>query len=214
MFEVTKVEVGGIAYGSVGAAADAIYADLDRLVKDGMQKVSHTMQKALSDLYRHLEEEHGSPWPNGGPPWGTDRDRLSLRSGRGLQSIKDSIQVHPGAQETSGQISTGKMTIHETGGTINARRSRYLTIPFMAALDSRGMPLRARARDWDHTFIARSRAGNLIIFRKNTGGTITPLYLLKSSVEIPRRLRMGEAFEDMVPRFEARAIRDFEESFA
>jgi hypothetical protein len=212
MLELASVSVNGTTYADISAAANAIHRDLEKQAEEGMQRVSRTMQRALSDLYREMEQQHGNPWPQGGGPWGTDPDRLSVRSGRGLRTIRDSILVTPGADEVSGQISTGSMTVHETGAVIRARNARYLTIPFRAALDSRGMPLRQRARDWDNTFIARSRRGNLIIFRKETGGTITPLYLLKSSVEIPRRLGLGDAFERMIPRFQARAIADIEEA--
>ena len=82
----------------------------------------------------------------------------------------------------------GYVGIHERGGTIRPRRARYLTIPLPAALDSRGVALRARARDWPDTFIATSRRGNLIIFQRRGRKEVVPLYVLKKSVRIPPRL--------------------------
>jgi hypothetical protein len=82
---------------------------------------------------------------------------LSSRSGGGLRSIKDSIKVTAGnPNEVTGSITTGKMTVHETGATITPRKAQYLTVPLTPALNSSGLPLRSSAREWDNTFIATS----------------------------------------------------------
>jgi hypothetical protein len=209
-----SISVNGRNYSSITAASDAIGRDLDRAVNAGLTQVSVELRKALDMLFAELAAKHGSPWPNGGGAFGTAPDRLSLRSGRGLRSIKDSIKVTQQPGEVVGQISTGALTVHETGATITAKNARYLTIPLRAALDGRGVPLRSRARDWDDTFIARTPGGALLIFRKETGGTITPLYLLKKSVRIPKRLGMTEAFDRMVPYFQAKAIAALEKALA
>lgn len=212
MAEATfSIAVNGRPYSSVTAAADAIGSFLSKSVDEGMQQVSVELQKALVKLYDKMEEQHGQQWPLGGE-YGTDPEHLAVRSGRGLRSIKDSIKVDFDGITAMGSISAGSLSVHETGATVRARNSKYLTIPLPAALDSRGLPLRARARDWDNTFVARSKRGNLIIFRRNTGGTITPLYVLKTEVTIPPRLGLGKAFHEMVPYFQAKAIDALERS--
>jgi hypothetical protein len=84
--------------------------------------------------------------------------------------------------------------IHETGGTITAKKSKYLTIPLPAALGPNGVPKKKSAKDWDSTFVAKSKKGNLIIFHKEGGRTV-PLYVLKTSVKIPARLGLRETLE-------------------
>ena len=200
-----SVAVNGKPYSSIESAGNAIGAHLSRAVDEGMQQVSVELQKALTKLYEEMEAKHGSQWPLGGD-FGTDPERLAVRSGKGLRTIKESIRVDFDGVTVSGSISAGDLSVHETGATVRATNAKYLTIPLPAALDSRGLPLRERARDWDSTFVARSKRGNLIIFRKNTGGTITPLYILKTQVTIPPRLGLGKAFNDMVPYFQAKAI--------
>ncbi len=148
------------------------------------------------------------------------RPLLSVTSspGQDTHSPKD---IYGKAQATAvrletveGQISTGNMTIHETGGTVRPRRSRYLTIPLPAAMDSRGVPLRRRARDWDNTFVARSRRGNLLIFRRDGLG-LTPLYLLKPSVRIKPRLGLEDAVvENGLSYFERRAFEEISRELA
>jgi hypothetical protein len=158
----------------------------------------------LQRVARSLEKSHSSPW-NGGIVNNTNN--LQRRSG-GIKRIAQSIKVSGGSLDTvAGTISTSGFAIHETGGTIKAKRSKYLTIPLPAAMDSRGVPLRKRARDWDKTFVARSKRGNLLIFRKDKNGGVTPLYLLKPSVRIPARLGMEKAIlTDALPYFERKAF--------
>jgi hypothetical protein len=74
-------------------------------------------------------------------------------------------------------------------------------------MDSRGVPLRKRARDWQNTFVARSRKGNLIIFQKRGRKNIRPLYLLKPEVTIRPRLGMEKNIHgQMLPYFNRRAM--------
>lgn len=176
------------------ALMDQITADIDLATG----RVSELLLATLNQIYTHLEQVHGNQWPLGSGVGGTDLGRLARRSGNGLASIKQSITIRDDSWGYSriieGSISTASLTVHETGATITAKNAAYLTIPLRAALDSRGVPLRQRARDWTNTFIKRSKAGNLIIFRKD-GKNIVPLYVLKSSVYLPPRLQMKETVE-------------------
>ncbi len=61
--------------------------------------------------------------------------------------------------------------------------------------------------------MARTRRGSLLIFRKERGGTLKPLYLLKNMVVLPPRLRLGETLLGNLPYFERKAIDAFEQEF-
>lgn len=192
-------------------------ADISRAVEralltdtsDFMKDIAVELKNALDKLFKDLATRHGTAWPEG-----TTSATLSVRSGAGLRSIKDSIAVTATANEVTGSISPAKLTVHEHGATVTAKRAQYLTIPLRAAMDSRGVPLRSKARDWDNTFIARTKRGNLIIFQRQTGGRIIPLYLLRKSVKIPARLGMADMFEQMLPYFERRMIEALERKVA
>jgi hypothetical protein len=61
------------------------------------------------------------------------------------------------------------------------------------------------ARDWPNTFVAKTKAGNLVIFQKR-GATIVPLYVLKTQVTIPPRLNMRTSLDAGLPYFVDRAM--------
>ena len=84
-----------------------------------------------------------------------------------------------------------------------------LTIPLPAALDGNGSP-RGSARDtaiFGETFLAKSKAGNMIIFGKlnyvkgakagQSKGDIVPLFLLTKSVDVPVQIT-SESLRDWV----------------
>lgn len=98
--------------------------------------------------------------------------------------------------EDKNNITTGKVgnrmvyaAIHETGGTIKAKRAKYLTIPLPAAMTPRGV-LRKPARQWTDTFVR-----NKIIFQKK-GKKVVPLFVLKESVTIPARPYISTALNE------------------
>lgn len=164
-----------------------------------------SMRETLNKINIEVRAQNSQSW-NGSVF--NPSDKLQRRSGKGLRSILDSIRVLPAFRlnDLDGRIGTGLMTIHETGGTITAKRAKFLTIPLPAAMDAQGVPLKRRARDWDNTFVARSRAGNLIIFQRRTGGRITPLYLLKRSIKIRPRLGLAESVGNNLPFFERKVL--------
>jgi hypothetical protein len=79
-----------------------------------------------------------------------------------------------------------------------------LTIPLPAALDARGVPRKRSARDWDNTFVQKSRRGNLLIFQRR-GREIVPLYALKPEVRVRARLGVRDELEAGVAGFVERA---------
>lgn len=171
----------------------------------GLQALANRLGKSLEDaamptareeLTRYLqaatkalETRHGGAWPGGTGP-----KTLSRRSGNLIQSIKDSVKVEGSSLGTlQGSIGSNLpyARTQEFGATITPKHSKYLAIPLPAALDANGSPLKPSPRDWDRTFVARSKAGNLIIFRR-TGAKVTPLYVLKSKVYMPPRLGLRD----------------------
>lgn len=77
--------------------------------------------------------------------------------------------------------------IHEFGGTIRARKSKYLTIPLPPMLTATGV-LRQSARSVPDTFVFKSKRGNLFIARTDANGKLELLFLLRTEVYIPARM--------------------------
>ena len=198
---VIEILLGSKTYTDITQAFADVTSQIDTAFDEGIKQASPLLLQSLRKVAAQMQAQHGSAWngqvANSGP-------NLQSRSGGGLASIRDSIQV---AAENgtliAGSISGGALSFHEEGGTIRASGSGYLTIPLPAALDPRGVPIRERARDWDFTFVKRSRKGNLLIFRRIPGAReLTPLYVLKTSVYIRPRLGMEPAVNAEMGYFE------------
>ena len=199
MFEVS-VRIGGTTFSDVREGLKSVPDRLKSGLDNSAPKIAKEFRDGLNRVFRELEARHSKAWA-----WGEQSDNLSKRSGKGLASIKKSIAVRGGSLDSViGSISTGTMGIHETGGTITPKRSRYLAIPLQAALSSKGIPLRKRPRDCNGGFVFRSKAGNLIIGRRKVGEGIEPLYVLKKSVTIKSRLGLSSALEKEYPQMEQR----------
>lgn len=208
--KVFDVEIDGKAFSSFVAAMNFVAASLDRGISQSGMRVKPEMRNILIRVSDRMRELHSGAWDGS---VAHSNPVLFSRTGDGLRSIQRSIRER-GSQNINtviGRITTGNMTVHETGATIHPRRSRFLTIPLPAAMDSRGVPLRRRARDWDNTFVQRSRRGNLLIFRRD-GFRITPLYLLRESVRIRPRLQMDQTIVQLLPDFEMRALNAIDRS--
>lgn len=170
---------------------------------DGSAKVLGVeLRSFLDTVAEALAKRHGTPWPNG-----TTAQTLSKRSGRLIASIQESVKITGTSfGDLQGYIGAASpAAVHEYGATIKPKTAKFLTVPLPAALDSRGLPLKKRARDWDNTFVAKSRKGNLLIFQRR-GTQVVPLYVLKSSVTIPPRLGMGKTLQTGIPYFVDRAM--------
>lgn len=135
---------------------------------------------------------------------GTSEDRLAVRSG----ALRSSTRALP-VEETSGTVNSGlgfgtvyaRTHVGPQGQvtTIRPVNKQYLAIPLAAAKTpagvSKGGPQSGR---WGDTFIARSHAGNLIIFGRRvvqkgaksgmTAGKIVPLFVLKKEVKVKTRV--------------------------
>lgn len=196
------VAVGQKVYDDVSTGLSKL-ADSMEKAGDGYSRLLEPhLLKALQLVAKEMRRKHGASWSPG------RKGNLQMRSGAGLRSIVDSIAVSLNSGGLEGSISAGSLSVHEKGARIKARSGGFLTIPLPAALDPRGVPLRQRARDWDNTFVARSRKGNLLIFRRlPRAQEIVPLYVLKTSVTIPPRLGMEKAIiGDALPYFERKTF--------
>lgn len=172
-------------------AADGLRLFADS-VTGSFARLPETFKKELKDyldtVAEALAKRHGNPWPSG-----TTSSSLSTRSGNLIATIRNSVRVYGSTlNDIGGSISAPFYArIHETGGTISAKNVKYLTIPLPAALNANGTPIKRSARDWENTFILKSKRGNLLIMQRN-GKDLIPLYVLKTEVQIPARLHMAD----------------------
>lgn len=85
-------------------------------------------------------------------------------------------------------IGPNYMKAHEEGATITPKNARALAIPLPAAQRPDGTPKLPGPRSWQNvvkTFIYKSKkTGNAYIAYKNTGGTLTLLYVLVDSATL------------------------------
>lgn len=160
------------------------------------------LESFLKSVTEALAKRHGNPWPTG-----TTATSLSRRSGDLISSIRNSVHVYGTTLQDMygvvGSVFYGRT--HEFGATIRPVKAQFLTVPLPAALNSDGTPKKKGARDWDNTFVFRSRKGSLIIAQKH-GTDIIPLYVLVKEVTIPPRLKMGETLRAGVPYFVDKAM--------
>lgn len=159
--------------------------------------VSQELKKFLETVAEALAQRHGNPYPNG-----TSTTTLSKRSGDLVESIRNSVFVKEGdLNSIVGSIGgVFYLKVHEYGKTIYAKNVKYLTIPLPAALNSNGTPKKKSAREWENTFVLKSKAGNLLIVQK-VGRNIVPLYVLKTSVKIPARAQVRTTVSTALPYF-------------
>jgi len=187
--DVMSVTIGGSTFAPDDNWGAYIADQLTKAIDASAVGVQRAANEHLNKVVRYVEQVHGKlPW-NG--QLVNDTDRLQRRSGGLMERFKQSAKVTPAPtiDGISAQVNVGVFGIHLDGGVIRAKRSRYLTIPLPAACDGRGVPLKSSSRAWQGTFVIRSKRGNLLICIKGPNGKPKPLYLLKTSVRIPGRLK-------------------------
>lgn len=197
-------------FDNVAKTMDDVRFFLDDFERVKLPKILERHLKVyLKSVADKLASRHGTNWPSG-----TTSNSLSKRSGNAISKIKGSVKTGRSAQEIIGIIG-GPFYLrpHEFGATIRAKRSRYLTVPLPSALDSRGIPLRRSARDWEDTFVIKSKKGNLLIVQKR-GRKIIPLYVLKKEVTIPERLGMRDEIKKGIPEFFSKVSEEVAEEFS
>jgi hypothetical protein len=200
-FEMEVVLSDGQRYKSAKKGIDAFARKIGNIMPaDRLNRtISRELKNYLDTVAFAMRERHSVSWDPFLPtlPSGPSKGRLAHRSGSLVDEIEKSVNVTTSGEVVAGEIGGGLSPyalIHEQGGVVRAKKSKYLTIPTRFALDSQGVPLKRKARDWPNTFIQTSKRGNLIIFQKR-GANIVPLYVLKKSVVIPPRLGLGKTLE-------------------
>jgi hypothetical protein len=161
------------------------------------------LKNYLDTVAEAMAQRHGNPWPGG-----TTTSSLSRRSGALIAAIKDSVKITGTTFATiEGRIGVPLIygSVQESGATIRPKRAKYLTVPLPAALNPDGTPKKRGARDWDNTFVIRSKNGSLLIVQK-VGDQIVPLYVLRTEVTIPPRLQLGKTLQTGLPYFVDRSV--------
>lgn len=137
---------------------------------------------------------------------------LKVRSGRLRSSITN--RVFLSGKDLAGQVGTNVVyaKIHEIGGTLIPKNSRFLTVPLSAAKTPAGVT-RFSARQVISNPSAYGYQGTFfrkhILFGKKTN-RITPLFVLKSSVKIPRRSYMQPALGETKPQIRQIFVNEFQ----
>lgn len=175
-----------------------------RAVGDAMKRhpeqlglmVNKEMAKFLRSNLETLAKRHSTQFSGG-----TRTDSLSRRTGELVRRLPDAAKVTGNRiQNVEGRVSLPKRyAIHERGGVIKPKGSKYVFIPLPEALDPSGKP--KQPKSFKNTFLAESRTGNILLFQKQGRGQLVPLYLLRKQVRIPPRLGMGDSLKRGIPAF-------------
>lgn len=126
----------------------------------------------------------------------TNRLRGSISS-RVIQT-KDNIEGIVGSGVRQGDR-VPYANIHETGGTIRPKNSRWLTIPLKAAKTKGGDLRGISARDFPNTFVRIHSAERGTIYQRQ-GNAVVALFLLRKKAVIPARRYMSRTLEQIQPK--------------
>lgn len=192
---VIELDWRGKRYQDIERGLLAVGADIEKQFDRIGPLVKKTLRDYMKAVLQSVRDRVDTPYPGGTSPSGAFPGSLSKRSGRLLASLADSkigVSRKKDPLEVTFRLD-GIATVHERGATITPKRARWLTIPLPPALTAQGVPKRPSARDWQNTFVIKSKKGNLLIVQK-VGKDIVPLYVLKKKVVIPKRLAFEEAF--------------------
>jgi len=96
--------------------------------------------------------------------------------------------------------------IHQHGGTIRAKRSKYLTIPTYLNRTPTGTT-RRDARSFPNVAFVRSRRGRLIMLAGDDPNDLRPMFILVKEVKVPARLGMFELWDKGKPALVSRMNR-------
>lgn len=197
----------------------AVLAALEKFPKDLAAEMSFALETHGDFIGRHFER---SRFGVNTPPYrrNPSSKRLRSRTSALRRSYRSRVVKAQGGgkpldltlRATVGNSRTAKYArLQEYGGTINAKAGGWLTIPLKANYTAAGRVRFAsaaalRTRKDVKTFLRKSKAGNLIIFRafKDEGRDPVPLFILKKSVKVPPRLNFRKILA------EPRAVSDRE----
>jgi len=186
---------------------------IGKIIPNIFKQAERIITRQAREMQRYIRTEHLTG--------GTTSTRLRVRTGKLRAScIPIKTEIKEGSVEGGISFGTvyGRVHIGPKGQvtTITPKKGKYLTIPLPAAMTGAGVARgSARQGPWGETFVAKSKAGNLIIFGKRkitTGkkagelrGQATPLFLLLKSVKIKARIHP----EDIKAWIRPKLIQDF-----
>jgi len=177
--------------------------NLDRIIKGLVPKVKQVVQEHSKRLWDHTVSRHLAG--------GTASDRLGRRTGALARSTRP-LQVRLVGSKVTGGLAFGAkyagVHIGPAGSqvTIRPKNKKFLAIPLPAAKTAAGVARGGPLDDiWGPTFIAK---GIIFGFSGGTKGTQSktpiPLFVLKRSVVVPRRVHPKEHLLDWAkPQFMA-----------
>lgn len=195
-----SVSFGNKRYWDAWAGLDALADTLGRNVDDLGHVVAREMRVFINAEMEKLAKRHSGTT--------TTNTALATRTGRLVRELQRGGVVHDAQkiEDVYGQITLpGEYRIHEYGGTIRPSEGSYLFVPLPAALKADGTPKKLNPRQWRDTFIAESRNGNLLLFRR-VGRKLEPLYALKPQVKIRPRLGLVNQMKKGFPEFADRML--------
>ena len=186
---------------------------IGKIIPNIFKQAERIITRQAREMQRYIRTEHLTG--------GTTSTRLRVRTGKLRAScIPIKTEIKEGSVEGGISFGTvyGRVHIGPKGQvtTITPKKGKYLTIPLPAAMTGAGVARgSARQGPWGETFVAKSKAGNLIIFGKRkitTGkkagelrGQATPLFLLLKSMKIKARIHP----EDIKAWIRPKLIQDF-----
>ena len=182
-------------------------AAIKRLGLKMPEAVKRVLQLVSLDAQKYLRTERMTG--------GTNPRQLAVRSGKLRSSVRPlSVRVRGSVLRAGVNIGSRYATTHigprGSSITIRPKNKKWLTIPLSSNVTmTKAGVLRGGATSgaFGSTFIVKSKAGNLIIFGQkriqkgknagNAAGRITPLFVLKKSVTIRRRIATADILDRM-----------------
>ncbi len=152
---------------------------LEMLFTHAGRSPAKAMKKQSGDARAEVAES----FEKEGPGWKKSRraeggGQTLRRTGR----LERSITYRPAADSLTIGSSDVRARIHFYGGVIKPKRAKFLTIPYDETV-------KRPARDYDNTFAILKFMGSWVgmIFQKQAGGKLRPLFHLVKKVVIPAR---------------------------
>lgn len=124
----------------------------------------------------------------------SDAYRASITSSPAERGLSGNYEARVGVRQGP---ASAYAKIHETGGTIHAK-NKLLAIPLPILQTRAGVARSSSPRDFPDGFWFTSKAGNAIFAIKARGG-LTPLFVGKESVVIPKRRPLGQTEDEVKP---------------
>lgn len=196
-----SVSFGNKRYWDAWKGLDALADTLGRNVDDLGHVVAREMRTFINAEMAKLAKRHSGR--------ATTPTKLATRTGKLMRELRRGgvVTGGPRIKDVEGRITIDApgARINEYGGTIRPREGNYVFVPLPAALKSDGTPKKLNPRQWSDTFIAESRNGNLLLFRR-LGRKLEPLYALKPQVKIRPRLGLVKQMKRGFPEFADRML--------